>query len=257
LPGSTPAFSFLWPAGLITGGIKSRLAAKGVTEEVTQPAKIGGEKLNPIVESPVSKAVKAYTDLINLPKEILPDVNLKALSDSYRVFEAKVTPESTKAFMDNVHESIKIASENSKGIKLDEGTTKTITKLEGIRDEIKGYIDSGEVIGDNEAKDNNLDNLFKTSDEAFTYYKEMAEQLDVSTEKDQATFYSGPGNRKIAEEFAVINGKITLEMTSGGKYLDNMNLFAKGSPLTKAQAPWVRASLLGLSPEELRRQKKV
>lgn len=40
--------------------------------------------------------------------------------------------------------------------------------------------------------------------------------LDVSTAKNGAVFYSGPGNRALAEDFAVANGRTTLEMTPGG-----------------------------------------
>ena len=65
---------------------------------------------------------------------------------------------------------------------------------------------------------------------------ELAENLDVSTEKNTAIFYSGPGNRELAEAFAKINGKTTLEMTNGGKYLDELQLFADKSILTKEQA---------------------
>ncbi len=57
-------------------------------------------------------------------------------------------------------------------------------------------------------------------------------------------FYSGQGNRALAEEFVKVNGKITLEMTSGGKYLDDLKLFEQGSPLTQEEAVnvWARLS---------------
>ena len=78
--------------------------------------------------------------------------------------------------------------------------------------------------------------VFSSNDEAYNYYMELAENLDVSTEKNTAIFYSGPGNRELAEAFAKINGKTTLEMTNGGKYLDELQLFADKSILTKEQA---------------------
>lgn len=45
---------------------------------------------------------------------------------------------------------------------------------------------------------------------------DLVEELHVSTAPDMATFYSGQGNRALAEEFASANGKTTLEMTTGG-----------------------------------------
>ena len=73
---------------------------------------------------------------------------------------------------------------------------------------------------------------------------DLVEDLDVSTAPNSATFYSGPGNRALAEEFALTNGKTTLEMTSGGKYLDDLQLFGSGSPLTQEEATnvWARLS---------------
>jgi hypothetical protein len=67
-------------------------------------------------------------------------------------------------------------------------------------------------------------------------YLKLAEQLDVSTAKDHAVFYSGTGNRELAEKYARANGLETLEMTPGGKYLDDLRLFDTGSPLTPAEA---------------------
>ena len=71
---------------------------------------------------------------------------------------------------------------------------------------------------------------------AYRYYKSLVQELDVSTDPDQAVFYSGKGNRELAEEFAKLNGKTTLEDTPGGKYLDSLKLFGKDSPLTREQA---------------------
>ena len=85
---------------------------------------------------------------------------------------------------------------------------------------------------------------FNSNEEAYEYYKNLVENLDVSTGKNSATFYSGKGNRELAEEFANMNGKTTLEMTPGGKYLDDLKLFEDGSPLTKEQSVdvWKRLS---------------
>ena len=80
--------------------------------------------------------------------------------------------------------------------------------------------------------------------EVFEDYMDLVEKLDVSTKSDTAIFYSGPGNRALAEEFARLNDKMTLEMTSGGAYLDGLQLFENYSPLTQQEAinVWARLS---------------
>ncbi len=70
----------------------------------------------------------------------------------------------------------------------------------------------------------------------FDFYMQQAQSLDVSTAPNTAVFYSGPGNRGLAEDFATANGRTTLEQTSGGAWLDSQQLFAPGSPLTPDQA---------------------
>jgi hypothetical protein len=72
--------------------------------------------------------------------------------------------------------------------------------------------------------------------EAFAYYMDAAQTLDVSTAENAAVFYSGPGNMALAEQFAVANGRTTLEMTPGGSWLNAQNLFGPGSPLTTGEA---------------------
>jgi RHS repeat-associated protein len=81
-------------------------------------------------------------------------------------------------------------------------------------------------------------------DVAFTRYMEAVEQLNVSTPKNAAVFWSGPGNRAAAEAFAKANGRMTLEMTTGGAWLDAQQLFGANSPLTPQQAAavWGRLS---------------
>ncbi|WOE73755.1 hypothetical protein [Alterisphingorhabdus coralli] len=49
--------------------------------------------------------------------------------------------------------------------------------------------------------------------------------LDVSTGPNQAVFYSGRGARDAAEDFASSNGLNTLEQTTGGRYLDDLQLY--------------------------------
>jgi RHS repeat-associated protein len=67
--------------------------------------------------------------------------------------------------------------------------------------------------------------------------------LDFSTANDGAVFWATP-NMKEAQKWAAANGKTTLEQTPGGKFLDSLNLFEPGSPVTKAEAAqiWDAAS---------------
>jgi hypothetical protein len=86
--------------------------------------------------------------------------------------------------------------------------------------------------------------VFSTQQAAVDYYLALVEQLDVTTAINKSVFYSGPGNRKQAEAYAIAEDKTTLEMTPGGKVLDDLKLFEQGSPLTPAQATqvWSRLS---------------
>ena len=86
--------------------------------------------------------------------------------------------------------------------------------------------------------------VFSSSQQALDYYLELAEKLDVTTGIGKSVFYSGQGNRKQAEQFALAEDKTTLEMTPGGKVLDDLKLFEQGSPLTPDQAVkvWSRLS---------------
>lgn len=81
-------------------------------------------------------------------------------------------------------------------------------------------------------------------EEAFEYWIRQVETLDFSTPENGAVFYSGPGNRALAEEFAAANGRTTLEMTPGGQWLDQQQLFDAASGLSKEEAygVWARAS---------------
>ncbi len=93
-------------------------------------------------------------------------------------------------------------------------------------------------------KNQKVPNENRMNPEVFEDYMDLVEELDVSTVSDTATFYSGAGNRGLAEEFAKINDKVTLEMTSGGAYLDGLKLFEGYSPLTQQEAinVWARLS---------------
>ena len=66
--------------------------------------------------------------------------------------------------------------------------------------------------------------------------------LDISTHADEATFWSGPSNRELAETFADLASKRTLEMTPGGQYLESLKLFDRFSG-RQAIIPWEKLSL--------------
>ena len=79
---------------------------------------------------------------------------------------------------------------------------------------------------------------------AFANCMRQAQTLDVSTAENGAVFYSGSGNRALAEQFAIANGRTTLEMTSGGAWLDQQQLFNTAqSGLTTEQAAQVWSTL--------------
>jgi filamentous hemagglutinin len=70
---------------------------------------------------------------------------------------------------------------------------------------------------------------------AYNYYTNKVDSLDVSTARNAAVFYSGEGNKILAKNFAVTNGKTTLEMTPGGSWLDQKNLFRPNTSLISNQ----------------------
>ncbi|WP_052949764.1 hemagglutinin repeat-containing protein [Dyella japonica] len=82
-------------------------------------------------------------------------------------------------------------------------------------------------------------------DMAYKYLLTSSDQLNVASSPNAAVFYSGPGARTVAETFALSSGKTTLEMTPGGAWLDNLQLFSGGVPgITQEQALnlWVNTS---------------
>jgi hypothetical protein len=66
---------------------------------------------------------------------------------------------------------------------------------------------------------------------------EEAYDLNINTEADASTFWSGKGNKILAENYAAYMDKTTLEMTPGGQYLESLNLF-KAYPYKQAIKPW-------------------
>jgi hypothetical protein len=78
---------------------------------------------------------------------------------------------------------------------------------------------------------------------AFQFYKQQAQTLDVATLPNTVVVYSGRGMRAAAENFADANGRTTLEKTPGGSWLDAQGLFGADSPLTTHEAMEVWANL--------------
>jgi hypothetical protein len=87
------------------------------------------------------------------------------------------------------------------------------------------------------------------NEDPFPFYMQKVKSLDVSTPPNNAVFYSGKdlqtgrSNRLLAESFAKKNGKITLEMTPGGKWLEQQDLFGSSSPLSHDQSKLVWSKL--------------
>jgi RHS repeat-associated protein len=69
---------------------------------------------------------------------------------------------------------------------------------------------------------------------------------DFTTPRNGAVLWTGykQGNQTAAMEWAKANGKFTIEMTPGGKWLDSLNLYGPNSPVTanEASALWKVAS---------------
>jgi hypothetical protein len=72
---------------------------------------------------------------------------------------------------------------------------------------------------------------------------EKVRSLGLQTQRDELILWSGLGPGRIGIErsqaYAVDNGGRTLEMTPGGKWLDEMNLYGKNSPFTQTQADYI------------------
>lgn len=68
----------------------------------------------------------------------------------------------------------------------------------------------------------------------------LVDEIGLETPRDQLILWSGLGKGnegvKLSQEFARANGGVTLEMTKGGKWLNEMDLFGANSPFTFKEA---------------------
>ncbi|MEO6839007.1 MAG: RHS repeat-associated core domain-containing protein [Ginsengibacter sp.] len=77
---------------------------------------------------------------------------------------------------------------------------------------------------------------------SFEYYLNIAKTGNFSTLKNSAVFYSGAGQRSLAEKFVASNaGKVTIEGTAAGQVLESANLYKKFTA-SQADAIWTQAS---------------
>ena len=110
----------------------------------------------------------------------------------------------------------------------------------------KAFVESAVKVAIKEIVNLGTKTAEKTGEDAFAFYLKKAQNLDVATAKNEAVFYSGKGNDVLAKQFAESNEKKTIEMTPGGKWLDDKKLFDPNtSPLTRPQAAQVWDVLSG------------
>jgi hypothetical protein len=78
---------------------------------------------------------------------------------------------------------------------------------------------------------------------SYAELEELASKtLDFSTQPNAAVFWSGGDNMKLAQWWAELSGKTTIEQTAGGKYLDGLKLFDH-MPAADAAKIWDIASV--------------
>jgi RHS repeat-associated protein len=123
---------------------------------------------------------------------------------------------------------------------------KTLTSPEALEFIVSAYV--GAKVLPSGGNKGNLLKPFKASistsfaEGSFDYYLNIAKKGNFSTPKNSAVFYSGPGQRSLAQEFVANNpGKMTIEGTASGKLLDGANLYKKFSA-SQADAIWAEAS---------------
>jgi hypothetical protein len=80
---------------------------------------------------------------------------------------------------------------------------------------------------------------------------QQAKALGLQTPKDSLLLWSGLGSEgvQLSQTYAMKYGGTTLEMTPGGKWLNEMNLFGANSPFSRSEAAmiWEDVSRIGVS----------
>jgi cytochrome c556 len=81
-------------------------------------------------------------------------------------------------------------------------------------------------------------------EDPFQFFMRKVEELDVITPPNKAVFFSGEGNLNKANDFAILKGKMTINDTPGGKWLNQFDFMKGDIPLTPAQSfkIWSRLS---------------
>ena len=77
------------------------------------------------------------------------------------------------------------------------------------------------------------------NDSIFHAFMEKVEYADIATRQNAAVFYAGKENRRIAEKFACMHNKQTLEMTPFGAWLMQQPLYTV-LPTVYADRIWER-----------------
>jgi hypothetical protein len=70
---------------------------------------------------------------------------------------------------------------------------------------------------------------------------QLASSLDFATAPNAGVFYSGPGNRALALNFARRTARMPIDFTPGGRALEALDLYSN-LPSRRADLVWARAS---------------
>jgi len=69
---------------------------------------------------------------------------------------------------------------------------------------------------------------------------DYVDKLGLETPRDQLILWSGLGHGdagvRLSQAYAAENGGVTLELTAGGKWLDELDLFGMNSPFSRVEA---------------------
>ncbi len=242
-------------------------AAKAINKYVFEPVQSGCRKVQRGYANGKAKLKKKKDKLVQRGKEIGAKAKEKAViagkaaKDTVLVGANQFLEWRQRNLEENYTESVKLAKEILKFEGMNENDPQYNQRLEQLTRQHEeafnaalGSVGELKVVGGAVSKGpavvKGIKSLVKrvigkgTGNVTFKKYMKLANELDVSTGRNQAVFYSGKGNRELAEAFAKEHRKLTLEMTPGGQYLDELKLFSNDSHLTveQAQQVWSRLS---------------